>query len=259
MHIVLVQPDVVWEDRQANFENVRSLLEANPPGAGALVVLPEMFSVGYSMNVDEVAEGDDGPTERFLKEIARTYDAAVVGGLVGRHANGKGRNEALAIGPDGATLARYSKLHPFSYVGEHDHYEPGREIALFEWEGLQVAPFVCYDLRFPEVYRVACRRGAEVFVTIANWPSVRVHHWESLLRARAIENQAYVAGVNRCGTDPNVEYPGRSLVVDPRGETAAQAGGGEEVLSANLSAERLRSYRSTFPVLRDMRGDYLIG
>lgn len=257
MKLVLVQPDVVWEDRDANFTKVRGLLRARPPSPRALIVLPEMFSVGYSMDVNAIGEDEVGPTEEFLHELAGMYDAAVVGGLVTRQPNRKGLNAAVAVDPDGNTLARYAKLHPFSYAGEHDHYEPGREITLFEWEGLTIAPFVCYDLRFPEIYRLACMRGAEVYLTIANWPTPRLHHWKSLLKARAIENQAYVAGVNRCGSDPNVSYAGKSLVVDPHGRVVAEAGGNEEVLAVDVSAEEVRTYRESFPVLRDLRNDLL--
>jgi predicted amidohydrolase len=258
MQLVLVQPNVVWEDRQANFETVERLLEADPPTRGALIVLPEMFSVGYSMNVASVGEEESGPTERFLGRLARTYDAAVVGGVVGRMPDGRGINQAVAVGPDGGVLARYAKLHPFSYAGEHDHFAPGSEIMLFEWSSMRVTPFVCYDLRFPEIYRVACRRGAELFVTIANWPSSRVHHWETLLAARAIENQCYSAGANRCGSDPNLDYPGRSMIFDPRGRTMATAGDGESLLKADVSTDDLHAYRASFRVLDDIRSDYLI-
>jgi len=116
-----------------------------------------------------------------------------------------------------------------------------------------VAPFICYDLRFPELFRMAVRQGAQLYVVIANWPASRVHHWVTLLQARAIENQAYVVGVNRCGSDPKVAYAGRSLVVSPRGVILADAGGGERVLSAELDLAALQAYRAEFPVLQDMR------
>lgn len=255
MHLTLVQPDVVWEDREANFERVRRLLDASPPRG--LVILPEMFSVGYSMDIETIGEEEEGPTEQFMREIAEAFDVAVVGGLVIRRPNGKGLNAAVAVGPRGDVLARYAKLHPFSYAGEHRHYEPGREIALFEWEDMTVAPFVCYDLRFPEIYRHACLRGADVFVTIANWPTPRLAHWQTLLTARAIENQAYVAGVNRCGSDPNVTYPGHSMIVDPRGRVVAEAGANEEVLTVEISRDEVREYREFFPVLQDIRREML--
>lgn len=251
--VVLVQPEIAWEDREANFARIGALLAANPPPPGALVVLPEMFAVGFSMNVAAIYDDEGGPTETFLAGLARRYEAYVLGGLVTRAPDGRGRNEAVVVGPDGARCARYAKLHPFSYAGEDRHYAPGEQVVTFGWQGFTVAPFICYDLRFPEVYRIAAARGAQVLVTIANFPSARVHHWTSLLVARAIENQAYVVGVNRCGRDPNVTYPGRSLVVDPEGQTLVDAGESEGVVAASLSLPDLEAYRARFPALRDMR------
>ena len=252
-HLVLVQPDVVWEDREANFARVRGLLEDVRPEPRSLIILPEMFAVGFTMNVEGVAEEPGGPTERFLRELASNFDSFIVGGVVSRASSGKGLNEAVVAGPEGDVIARYAKLHPFTYAGETEHYERGRDIVTFDWDGLMTAPFICYDLRFPEVYRMATMRGAGLLVTIANFPSARVHHWRTLLIARAIENQAYVVGVNRSGTDPNVEYPGRSLVVDPRGDILSEAGAGEEVLKVEISVEEMERYRAALPVLRDIR------
>jgi omega-amidase len=257
MQVVLVQPDVAWEAPEANFERVRRLLGAQPPQPGALVVLPEMFAVGFSMHVAAIHEAEDGPAARFLAELARQYDACVVGGRVTRAPDGRGRNEALAVAPDGQVLARYAKLHPFRFAGETEHYAPGDRIVTFAWQGFTVAPFVCYDLRFPEVYRIATARGATLLVTIANWPVARVGHWTSLLAARAIENQAYAVGVNRAGADPHVDYPGRSRVIDPKGEVVADAGTGEGVGVATLSLEALTRYRARFPALQDLRPEFV--
>jgi omega-amidase len=255
--VVLVQPDVAWEDREATFSRVRSMLEASPPRAGALVALPEMFAVGFSMNVDAIWEEEGGPTERFLAELARRYDVCVLGGVVHRAPDGRGLNDAVAVAPDGRILARYSKIHPFSYAGETNHYASGLDVVTFEWSGFVVAPFICYDLRFPEIYRIAVRRGANLFVTIANFPAARVHHWISLLVARAVENQAYSAGVNRSGADPNVTYPGRSMVVDPQGRVTANVGETACVLKARLNLDELDAYRRRFPALRDLRPEFL--
>ena len=253
MQVVIVQPDTVWEDREANFENVRRLLDARPPEAGALVVLPEMFAVGFTMNVEAAAEPSERPTERFLAELAKKYACAVVGGVVGREPDGRGRNEALVVDDRGEVLARYVKIHPFSYAGEDAVYRSGDWIAGFDWGGFRVAPFVCYDLRFPEVYRAAALGGAEVLVTIANFPTPRHAHWTQLLAARAIENQAYSVGVNRAGRDPNVAYSGGSRVVGPEGHVLCEAGRGEGVWATRIDREALAAYRERFPALRDAR------
>lgn len=257
MNVVLIQPDTIWESKEANFGKVRRLLEGHSITPGSLVVLPEMFAVGFSMNVEQISEETDGPTERFVKELAEQYGIYVIGGLVANSKDGRGLNDALVVSPKGDSLLRYSKLHPFRYAGETNYYQPGETIAVFSWEDHLVAPFICYDLRFPEAYRAAVAKGAQVLITIANFPTARVQHWIDLLKARAIENQAYSIGVNRCGSDPNLNYPGRSLVVNPLGEIIADAGSGEAVLDVEIDFESLLAYRKRFPALMDMRRDLI--
>ena len=260
MEILGCQLDIAWEDKAANLAAAGSILAADVP-AGALVVLPEMFSTGFSMNVAGIAEGPDGPGHAFLAETARRYQAYVIGGVVTRAADGKGRNEAVCYDPAGSEIARYAKLHPFGFAGETAHYAAGDEVVTFRVGGdpgqIVAAPLICYDLRFPEAFRLAVRRGAELFIVIANWPTARAEHWQTLLRARAIENQAVVVGVNRCGADPNNEYPGRSWIVGPRGEVLAEAGDTPCVLRASIDAGDLRSCRREFPALSDIRDDLL--
>jgi omega-amidase len=258
MQLVGVQLDIAWEDKTANHERLRHFLAANPPARGSLVALPEMFATGFSLDVAKIDEAAAGrPTERFLAELAEAHDVTVVGGLVRGGNDGRGLNQALVVAPDGREVARYSKIHPFSFGEEHRCYTGGESIELFDWHGLRVAPMVCYDLRFPEVFRHAAVRGAEVFVVIANWPAARESHWVALLIARAIENQAYVLGVNRCGRDPRHAYGGRSMIIDPRGNVLADAGSQEGVIAAPVDAEALRAYRAEFPALRDVRKRFL--
>ncbi len=147
----------------------------------------------------------------------------------------------------------FHKLHPFTFGGEAEHYTAGRDIKVFSAGVFAIAPFICYDLRFPEVFRAAVRRGANLFVVIANWPTPRDYHWTALLKARAIENQAYVIGVNRCGNDPHHFYLGHSVVLDPHGRTVAEAGTEEGIISADLDLPSLIRYRHEFPVIEDMR------
>ncbi len=256
MNVVGVQLDTAWEDKEANHAKLAALLAADPPAPGTLVVLPEMWATGFSMNVAEVAETSAAETETFLSMLAEQYQIGLLGGVVTTGADGLGRNEAVLFGTDGEEAARYTKMHPFSFGQETQHYVRGSAITVFEWQGFSVAPFICYDLRFPEVFRHAARLGAEVFCVIANWPEARVDHWMTLLKARAIENQAYVVGINRCGDDPNLHYPGRSLVFGPRGEVLADGGTGEGMLSARLDRETLRAYRRDFPALDDIHPDY---
>ncbi|HAV61246.1 MAG TPA: amidohydrolase [Verrucomicrobiales bacterium] len=254
MKVLLVQPDVVWEDHAANFEKIRGLLARSAIDRGSLIVLPEMFATGFSMNLEATLRAESAAGS-FLKQLAAEHQCAVIGGLVSQGQQGMGRNEAVAHGPTGSLLARYCKMQPFTLGGEAGCHEKGEAPVFFEWDGFVVSPFVCYDLRFPELFRSAARRGAELLVVIAQWPSRRVQHWVTLLQARAIENQAFVVGVNRSGKDPTLDYPGRSIVVNPMGEIIADAGAGEGVVSAELDVATVLQWRRDFPALQDMRTD----
>jgi predicted amidohydrolase len=251
--VYCVQLDCVWENKSANFAKVRAMLGQAAPERAALVLLPEMFATGFSMNVAGIREGSPPETESFLAALAKEFGVYLLGGLVTEASNEKGRNQAVVFGPNGKELARYSKMQPFTPGGETASYEAGQAPVTFGWAGFTVAPFVCYDLRFPEIMRDVVRRGAQLYTVIASWPVARIQHWVTLLQARAIENQAYVAGVNRCGVDPHLRYNGRSLIVSPKGEILADAGNEESVMSAELDLEALLGYRKELPFLADMR------
>ena len=257
MYVAGVQLDIAWEDKNANFSRVRALVEAARLPRGTLLALPEMFATGFSLNVAGVAETEAGETEAFLASLAADYGLWVCGGLVTRAAGGRGLNQSVTLAPDRAVAARYSKIHPFSYGGETEHYAPGTEVLTYGLGGVSVAPFVCYDLRFPEIFRNAAKKGAQLLTVIANWPEPREAHWLALLKARAIENQAFVLGVNRCGRDPKLAYSGRGQVIDPRGTILADGGTREGVFGAEIDLASLVAYRKEFPALEDMRGGWL--
>lgn len=253
MQIYGCQYDIVWEDRAANFAKVRALIDSAKIAEGSLIVLPEMFSTGFSMNVDITAEEDRSEASAFMCEIAAKHNAVVLGGLVTPGEKpGYGKNELVVFEPGGAQIARYQKNRTFRYTREFHHYEAGTEIELFDWGGFRVCPLICYDLRFPELFRRGAKAGAQLFIVIASWPEVRVDHWVTLLRARAIENQAFVLAVNRIGDDPNWTYPGRSIAIDPQGEIVADAGEAEGILSAALKLGEVEDWRSEFPALLDL-------
>jgi predicted amidohydrolase len=254
MTVVGLQFDIAWENKPANFAIVRRLLAQAAPQKDSLVVLPEMFATGFSMNVNGVAESYGGETEQFLAATAREFGIYLVAGAPMRGRDGRARNKALVFSPAGELLAFYAKMRPFTPGGEKEHYVPGERPITFNWSELTVSPFVCYDLRFPELFReAAAAHRPELFVVIASWPDKRIHHWVALLQARAIENQAYVIGVNRIGTDPYYTYCGRSLIVDPQGAILADAGAAEGVISAQLDLANLRKYREGLPFLADMK------
>lgn len=251
MNIHALQLDPAWENKEASFAKVTRLLEESPPRPGSLIVLPEMFATGFSCNLKVTQEAEGGETERFLKATAERHQCAVLGGLIVSDAAGKIHNQALAVCPEGTTLARYSKIRPFSLGGESAVHQPGEKISTFTWQGMRIAPLVCYDLRFPELAREALRQGADMLVYIAAWPARRIQHWLTLLQARAIENQAYVLGVNRCGQEPEFNYCGRSALADPHGVLVADASDGEKVLQANADPDLVHNWRQDFPAARD--------
>ena len=259
MNVYAYQLDIVWEDKDANFKKVRDWTSRTKPQSGSLLVLPELFATGFSMGAQSLQEPEDGLTESFLKELARDTACYVMGGLVVTRSREKPTNDALLINPEGNRVGHYSKIQPFNMGKEGENYEAGNDIQCFELSGeLRLCPFICYDLRFPELFRKAMmmENPPHIFVVIASWPNMRTHHWTKLLEARAIENLTYVAGVNRCGSDPYLEYDGASVVVDPHGDRLAEAGSEEIVISANLDINLVQDWRNTFPALEDSRPDW---
>lgn len=255
MEVHLCQLDSVWENRAASHQRVRRLLSEASPGKGSLIVLPEMFSTGFSTNLGITCQSPNREDESFLRELALDYGSNVMGGVVSPAPGGKGFNQSVTFDPDGGELARYSKIQPFLLGSEGVCHEPGSRVCTFSLGGFTVAPFVCYDLRFPEHFRTATERGADLLVVIASWPVKRYHHWLTLLQARAIENLAFVIGVNRTGADPHFLHNGRSVVVSPHGHIIADAGEDERVLSTRIEPETARKWREDFPALRDIRRD----
>lgn len=252
MHVVAVQSDIHWEDRPANHANVREMIARAEVRAGSLVVLPEMFDVGFSMNTAATDPGERSTSEAFVRELAVETRCAFLAGVVAKMGDGRLANEAVAFGPDGAQLVRYRKCRPYSLSGEHLHYCAGTGHVNFEWDGCRIAPFICYDLRFPELFRPAAD-GSDLMIVIASWPEPRIEHWVRLLQARAIENLVWVLGVNRTGREPKLNYVGRSCLFDPHGKLIFEADARPQVISADIDPGEARRWREAFPVLRDMK------
>ena len=253
VNVIAIQFDITWENKPAKFEKVRRILTDAAPAKDSLVVLPEMFATGFTMNTETMAEAYGGETEQFLARTAKEFGVFLLAGAAMRGRDGKVRNKALVFSPAGELMAYYAKMKPFTLGGEADHYAAGERPVVFKWGDCSVSPFVCYDLRFPEIFReAAAAHRPELFAVIANWPVKRILHWVRLLQARAIENQAYVVGVNRAGNDPFYAYGGRSLIVDPQGEILADAGEGECFIQAKLDLANLHKYRDGLPFLADL-------
>ncbi len=258
MRAHLIQLDIAWEDKQANFDRAERLISRADPDAGDLVVLPEMFDTGFSFNIEGTAD-KDGRTLRYLTQLAQDLGVTVHGARTVHACHcTRAENHATIVGPNGTVLADYAKIHPFSYGKEQERFEGGSQVMAYSWAGpsgdsVRVCPAVCYDLRFPELFRRGLAEGAEAFAIGANWPEARAHHWRALLIARAIENQAFVLGVNRCGADPNLKYAGGSIAVGPRGEILGELAADEGVLSVECDPRDVRSWREKFPAWKDAK------
>lgn len=247
LRLALLQSTLAWHDPAANRKHFESLLE-QARGVD-LMILPEMFSTGFSMQSQTLAEAENGPTTRWLLAQAARLNAVLTGSLIIRAADGSYRNRLLWARPDG-TLGHYDKRHLFRMAGEQNFYSPGEKQALFGLKGWRVRPLVCYDLRFPVWSRDALE--TDLLLYVANWPSPRRDQWNRLLPARAIENLCYVAAVNRVGQDGNGHgYSGDSQVLDFRGDLLLLAKDEEGVFRVNLSAKALQDFRERFPAYQD--------
>ncbi len=245
--VALIQTATHWHDPAANRDMFDDWL-ARVPADANLVVLPEMFSTGFTMASAEVAEKMDGPTVAWMGDQARKLDAVVCGSLVIEE-DGRYYNRFIWAQPDGG-LGTYDKRHLFRMAGEHEHYSAGGAKVLFDICGWRLCPMVCYDLRFPVWFRN--RGDYDILLCVANWPAARLPAWNTLLRARAIENQAYVAAVNILGTDGNgVEYGGGTSAYAPDGEVLVECFDDAALVMQTLDPARLDELRAAFPVAED--------
>lgn len=247
LDLALIQSELAWHDPAANRVHFQALFE-QARGAD-LVVLPEMFSTGFSMDSAGLAEPEDGPTSQWLLAQAVQLQAVITGSLIIQTADGSYRNRLLWARPDGS-LAHYDKRHLFRMAGEHKHFAPGEEQVLLEIKGWQVRPLICYDLRFPVWSRDS--HSTDLLLYTANWPAARRQHWNRLLPARAIENLCYVAAVNRVGEDGKGHpYSGDSQVLDFQGDSLLNAEAAAGVFRVRLSGAALAAYRERFPAYLD--------
>ena len=250
--VSLVQTLLYWHDPVSNRDLLTDLLAAtlNGPGFTDLIVLPEMFTTGFSMDAAAQAEPYPGPTLAWMQAQAAYYDAVVTGSVLSQ-AGGHYYNRLLWVRPDGSHSA-YDKRHLFRLAGEHAVYRPGTALLLEEWRGWRIRPLICYDLRFPVWSRNTRAAPYDLLLYVANWPQARSEVWKALLRARAIENQTYTAGVNRVGTDGlGLSYEGQSALLDMQGNYLAQAGNLQTVLTHTLRAAPLHQLRERMPFLLD--------
>jgi predicted amidohydrolase len=257
LRVAAVQHDIVWNDREANFAHLGPMIAGAVASGAGLILLTETFSTGFGFDdPDFVTEPEGGPSSQFLAEQARRHGVWVGGSCPEIRSDAppddqRPSNCFVLAGPDG-TQHRYRKIHPFSHAGEERFVRAGDQLVTVEIEGFRVSMFVCYDLRFAdEFWQLAV--DSDLYLVPANWPEKRREHWMALLRARAIENQAYVIGVNRVGSGGQLDYSGDSRIIDPLGELLATASRGESILLADLSTEHVAGIRNHFRFLPDRR------
>jgi len=247
-----IQHDIAWEDPATNFAHLAPMI-ADAVGRGAeLVVLTEMFSTGFSMHTERTAEPPDGASVRFLQEQAHAHGSALCASIAELTPEDPRPFNQLVVALSDGTTYRYAKRHPFSYGREHEHFASGNDTLTVAIGEVRCTFFVCYDLRFADDFWTAAG-DTDCYVVPANWPASRRDHWSTLLRARAIENQAYVVGVNRVGRGGKLEYSGDSIIVDPFGENCAEAGNAEQIIAAEIDPARVAQVRDEYPFLQDRR------
>ena len=252
MHIAVVQHEIEWENPTRNFTALEPrIAEAASTGAG-LIVLTETFSWGFSMNTAQVHEPPDGPSTRFLLTEAARTGAWIVGSIPVRPVGADlPHNRMTFAGPSGE-LETYDKIHPFTFSGEDKSYRAGTQRKTLTIGDLRITAFVCFDLRFADEFWDLAPE-TDCYLIVANWPASRRAHWRHLLMARAIENQAWVVASNRVGADPNVDYAGDSMIIDPFGEVVAQLPDVAGVISAEVDPHRVHEVRTAYPFLEDRR------
>ena len=249
MKIALLQIAPKWEDRKTNLGKAVSLIQKASSLSCEIAVLPEMFDTGFSMRTGASPFLD---TSAFLSSLAREYKINIIAGTSLDGIGGKASNAALVMDTRGKTKALYRKLHPFSLSGEDKCFSSGETTVTFKLGTLKASLFICYDLRFPEVFRSVAKSAQAIFV-LANWPLKRIDHWGTLLKARAIENQSFVIGVNRRGKDGNgLHYSGASQVFDPWGKKILDAKS-REIAVCEIDQSLVSKVRKTYPFLKDMK------
>ncbi|MCB9380970.1 MAG: carbon-nitrogen family hydrolase [Acidimicrobiaceae bacterium] len=256
MRLAAVQHDIIWGDREANFRRLAPAVGAAAAGGAQLVLLTETFSTGFAVDDPDLGEPEGGPSSQFLQAQA-TQHGVWVGGSCPEipagsdPADRRPANSFVLAGPDGSVV-RYHKIHPFTFGGEDRHFRPGGPFVQVEIEGVRIALFVCYDLRFAdEFWELATT--TDLYLVPANWPEPRRLHWMALLQARAIENQAYVVGCNRVGEGGGLKYVGDSRIIDPLGELLATGSQGETILFADIDPAVVADVRARFQFLPDRR------
>ncbi|MFH0861957.1 MAG: carbon-nitrogen family hydrolase [Candidatus Altiarchaeota archaeon] len=254
MRVGLAQLDIGWEDQERNYEKAAGLISKAAEDGCEVVCLPELFSTGVTLDSGRFAESRDGGTFKFLRRQAMENRITVVGSYIEENGGHLPLNTSITFDAKGTVLSKYHKTHLFTYGGEDKGYSLGKPSAVaYRLGEFTATTAICYDLRFPGLFQAGLDKGADLLIVQANWPNPRKSHWDTLLKARAIECQAYVAGVNQAGKSPNNTFFGASKIVNPHGEVIAEAGDKEGFIAADISAEDVRKNREKYPFMKERR------
>jgi predicted amidohydrolase len=257
VRVAAIQHDIAWEDPEANYARLAPMIADAAADGARLVVLTEMYSTGFSPDAARLAEPVGGPSTQFLADRAVAHGIWACASLPELAPGATRPTNCLVLAGPAGQIHRYAKMHPFSHAGEHERFDAGDRRVTVDVEGLRTSLFVCYDLRFANQFWVLAPE-TDCYVVVANWPAARREHWKTLVRARAIENQAYVVAVNRAGSGGGLDYAGDSAVIGPFGEAIAVAPDGADVgeeatLVAEVDPARVAEVRARYPFLPDRR------
>ena len=250
LKIGLVQYSPVWEDKSESIKKLESLLSGGEEFN--LLIFPEMTLTGFTMKSKDFAEELEGESFLYFSLLAKEKKCAVIYGVIEKGKK-KNFNTLVHLNNQGKIISTYRKIHPFTYSKENIFYGKGKETVITKVKGIKIGLSICYDLRFPELYRFYAKEKVHLIIDIANWPDTRIEHWRALLKARSIENQCYVAGVNRVGDDPKLHYNGFSSLFDPMGKEIVAVENDEKIITAEIDKSYVDQIRKKLPFLDDMR------
>lgn len=255
MIVGLCQMDMSWENQIKNINKCEAYIKEASERNVELILFPEMALTGFTMNLDSLIFNEEEILE-WLRKQAKKYKINIGLGYATKKKD-KGENKYAMVSSRGDILVNYKKIHPFSFAGEKEKYAKGESIESCTINGITLTPFICYDLRFPEIFQIASR-SSKLIIVAANWPKSREEHWETLLKARAIENQCFIAGINRFGNGDGIEYNGSSMVIDPSGKVINRKNNKEKLIIENLDFNKVTEIREKFDLKDDRREELYI-
>jgi predicted amidohydrolase len=254
LNLAVIQMDIAFGDPKANFKKAERLIAEVVKRKPDIIVLPELWNTGYDLRrLDKIADREGQEVKAMMSGLAKTHAVHIVAGSVANLTNSGTYNTLYAFDKTGKLVGEYSKVHLFRLMQEEKYLKPGDALELFSFGGIPCAGVICYDIRFPEFIRKAVLSGARILFVPAEWPLPRVDHWHNLLVTRAIENQIFVIACNRAGQDPNNQFAGHSMVIDPWGGIVAEAGTEETILYATIDPHLVEETRARIPVFEDRR------